>query len=275
MKRLLPVAATVVFAAVSLSAPAEAQADAGKVNVLILKENSVGSSSSAQGYVDKLMEVVAAQNGWTGASGTFETTRDKAASFISAQHPDFAILSLAAFLSFDKKHKLEVLGSAEVTGAGERQYHIISASQGDLESCKGKSLAVNLDDDWFVDHAVSGKDFDLADFKVVRMRRPMQTVKAVTRGEAECALVDDAQLGRLGKVDGGDAVKSVWSSAELPPMVIVAFPSAGAGEKRSFSANLKNVCSGEGKSVCAEVGLRRLGPMSSKDKKALDKLGAS
>lgn len=274
MKRLLPAVATLVFAAVSLSAPAEAQADGGSVNVLILKENGVGSSSSAQGYVDKLMDVVAAQNGWSSASGSFQTKRDRAESFISSAHPDFGILSLAAYLSLKKKHKLEVIGSAEVSGAGGRQYHVISANQGDLASCKGKTLAVNLSDDWFVDKVVSGKDFDLSDFQVVKTRRPMQTVKAVTRGEVECALVDEAQLGRLGKVDGGDAVKSVWSSAKLPPMVVVAFPSASAGDKRSFSANLKNVCSGDGKSVCAEVGLRRLGPMKSQDKKALDKLGA-
>lgn len=274
MKRLLPAAATLVFAAVSLAAPTQAQADGGTVKVLILKENGVGSSSSAQDYVDKLMGVVAEQNGWSAASGTFETKREKAESFISSSRPDFAILSLAAYLSFKTKHKLEAIGSAEVTGAGGRQYHVISATQGDLASCKGKTLAINLSDDWFVDNVVSGKDFDLADFEVVQTRRPMQTVKAVTRGEAECALVDDAQVGRLGKVDGGDAVKQVWSSAKLPPMVVVAFPSASAGDKRSFAASLKNVCSGDGKSVCAEVGLRRLGPMSSKEKKALDKLGA-
>lgn len=236
-------------------------ADAGDpaVNILILKEHGVGSASSAQDYVDKLVARVAKQNSWTAAAGKYVTSRSTAKTFIKDSDPHFGILSLGAFLDLRSAHKLEVVGSAEVSGGGGRQYFIVSANETALAGCKGKTLGTDHGDDArFIDKVVGNGDFTLSEFTVEDTRRPMKTVKAVARGEVACALIDDAQQAALASVEGGSKVKVVWSSDKLPPMVVVAFPSAPAAERTNFQASLASVCSGEGASACKEVGLSSL-----------------
>jgi len=174
-------------------------ADAGdSVNILILKEHGVGSASSAQEYVDKLVARVAKQNEWPAASGKYVTTRSAGKTYIKESSPHFGILSLAAFLDLRGANKLEVVGSAEVSGGGGRQYFIVSAREGSLAGCKGKTLGTDHGDDVrFIDKVVGQSDFSLSDFKVEDTRRPMATVKAVARGEVDCALIDDAQQAAL------------------------------------------------------------------------------
>ncbi|MFO7564466.1 MAG: hypothetical protein R6X02_17600 [Enhygromyxa sp.] len=229
------------------------------VDILILKEHGVGSASAAQEYVDKLVARVAKQNEWPAASGKYVTSRSAGKTYIKQSNPHFGILSLAAFLELRSPNKLEVVGSAEVSGGGGRQYFIVSARQTSLEGCKGKSLGTDHGDDArFIDKVVAQSDFTLADFKVEDTRRPMKTVNAVARGEVECALIDDAQHSALAKVEGGEAVKAVWTSKKLPPMVVVAFPAASAAERRGFQSKLASVCSGDGAAACKEVGLSSL-----------------
>lgn len=229
------------------------------VNILILKEHGVGSAATAQTYVDQLVTHVAKQNGWAAAAGKYFTTRAQANSFITSSQPHFGILSLGAFLALRGPNKLDVIGSAEVSGGGGRQYFIVSASETSLAGCKGKMLGTDHGDDArFIDKVVGKSDFSLADFTVEDTKRPMKTVNAVARGEVSCALIDDAQLSSLPNVEGGGAVKKVWSSAKLPPMVVVAFPTAPAAEKKTFASKLSKVCSGDGKAACSEVGLSSL-----------------
>lgn len=260
-------AAFAAFSLVALGALAPvATAQAGsKVNVLILNENGVGSASSAQEYVDRLMVHVAGENGWAEAEGKYQTSRRMAKTWISESDPHYGILSLAAFLDLRAKHKLEIVGQAEVTNGGGRQYFVVSGSEASLDACKGKALGTDHGDDAnFIDRVVGKSDFQLGDFELVDTRRPMKTIKAAARGEVACALIDDAQKKSLSKA-GGDNLKVLWSSAELPPMVIAAFPSAGSAEKKAFKGSLGGLCSGAGSSVCKEVGLASMHAASESD----------
>lgn len=247
---------TVAACAVALTAATPSHAGDGTVHVLVLKEHGVGGAAQAQPFIDKLLTVVAGLNGWTAGAGKYVTKREAAEEYIHGSDPHFGILSLAAFLSLGPKHKLEVIGQAEVAQAGGREYHIISKTQADLAGCKGKTLATDhADDPRFIEKVVSGGKFVLGDFTLVATTRPVQTLKKVTSGEAECALIDDAQFAELGKIEGGAAVKSVWKSATLPPMVVVAFPAAPAAERKAFQDSMGKICKGEGKDVCKDAGI--------------------
>lgn len=246
---------TVVACAVAMTAASPSHAG-GPVNVLVIKEHGVGSAAQAQPFIDKLLAVVAKLNGWEAGVGKYVTQRDAAEEYMHGADPHFGIMTLGAFLGLGARHKLEVVGQAEVAQAGGREYHIISKDEKDLAGCKGKTLASDhADDPRFIDKVVSGGQFNLGEFTVVDTKRPVKTLKSVINGEAACALVDDAQFAELGKVEGGAAVKSVWKSSKLPPMVVVAFPSAPAPERKAFQDNLTKVCAGEGKAVCAEAGI--------------------
>jgi hypothetical protein len=248
-----------LFAAgVAALAPAPAQAES-PVTILVLKEHGVGSAAQAQPFVDKLVAMAAKKNGWAGATGRYHTDRSAAETFIQEQKPRYGILSLAAFLGLRAKHNLEVVGQVAAARAGGQQYHLISKVAADLGGCKGKRLASDhADDPRFLEHIVAGGKFKLADFTLVATTRPVQTIKKVASGEAECALIDDAQLAELPHIKGVEGVRSVWKSEKLPAMVVAAFPPASAAERKAFQQSLGTICEGQGQAVCAEVGIQSI-----------------
>ncbi|MCB9568466.1 MAG: hypothetical protein H6710_14845 [Myxococcales bacterium] len=261
--RRLALGTTLAATALAGASPA----DAGEsVNILVLRENGVGTAAQAQPYVDSLVAHVGRINKWAAASGKYVTTRTAAESYMHESFPHYGFMSLGAFLGLRGRHQLEVIGSIEVAQAGGREYHVVSVKQSGVDGCKGKSLATDHGSDTrFVDNVVAGGAFKLADFTLVSTRRPIQTLKSVINGEAECALIDDAQLAALSGVEGGGAVKSVWKSKTLPPMVAVAVPTAPADERKAFVGSLSKICAGEGAASCKEVGIASLKAASESD----------
>lgn len=257
--RLAAVAVSLSVLALS-PAPARADAAAEPVGILVLKENGVGSAATAQGYVDALMGQVAKVNDWAGgAVGKYETKRAAAKSFISSASPHYGILSLAAFLDLRTGAKLSVVGQAEIEGGGGMQYYVVSKTQSDLAGCKGKTLATNHGGDTkFMEKVVAAGAFTMKDFTIAATPRPVAVLKKVLKDEADCALIDDAQMAELARLEGGAAVKPVWVSAMMPPMVVVSFASAPAGEASTFKSKLGDVCKGEGKSACDAAGIKAL-----------------
>jgi hypothetical protein len=208
-----------------------------------------------------MVAIAAAQNSWGAARGQYCTSRSTAEAFIRSQAPHYGILSLAAFLAIRQTYHLEVIGTVEVPQVGGQQYHMISQDAANLEACRGKTLATNHADDLrFVNRVVLAGRFKLADFTLVETQRPLLTIKKVLTGEAECALIDDAQLAELPRIEGAEGVRSIWDSPKLPPMVVVAFPAATRAERQEFRKNLPHLCDGDGRSVCAAVGLVALKP---------------
>ncbi len=254
-------AAAVALSGVGLPRQAHAEASPeaapASVKILVLRENGAGSRTAAQKYIDKLVEVLAQLNAWPAAKGAYLTSRTKATKYIAAEQPEFGMFSFGAFLGMADAHKLEAIGTAKIK-AGGGQYFLISKSQLTFAACKGKKLATNHSQDpAFIDNVVSGDAFDLKDFEVVPMRRPVQTLKAVIDGEADCALVDDAQLGFLADIEGGPTVRAVWSSESFPSVVVVQFPNAGAARGKTMRDNLDKVCVA-GKSACDAAGMDSL-----------------
>ncbi len=74
-------------------------------------------------------------------------------------------------------------------------------------------------------------------------------------GDAACALIDVAQFAELPHIEGGAALKAVWTSPRLPPMVVAAFPAASAAERSRFRNEMAGICDGDDRKVCEEVGI--------------------
>ncbi len=263
---LAAAAMMVAFASPPSAAAADADAatvaeaaPAARVNVLVLKEHGVGGAALAQSYLDRFISLAASQYGWGDAHGQYHTTRAGAESYIRDEKPRFGILSLAAFLAFREKYKLEVVGTAVVSRAGGQQYFLISKSAADAKGCFGKTMATDhADDPRFIERVVSGRTFVLGDFQLVETQRPLQAIKKVLTGESVCALVDDAQMAELPHIEGAEGIRSVWESAKFPSMTLVAFGTTPSAERKKFKDGLGRVCDGEGKTACAEVGILAL-----------------
>jgi hypothetical protein len=261
LSRLLGIA----WLAAALVGPAAHAAD-GPVRLFVLREHGVSSATVAQPYLDKFVALAAAKNGWPGGQGSYLASRAAAAEFIRTAHPHYAILSLAAFLALRASHGLDPLGQVALSLPGGRRYALVSRDAADLAGCRGKPLASDhAADPRFVDRVVSGGAFALADFELVATRRPLQTIRALLDGQAVCALVDDAQLAELPKIPGAEGIRTVWTGAELPPMVVAAFPAASAEERETFRSNLVPLCDEEGKKICEEVGIVSLAPAAAAD----------
>jgi len=227
--------------------------------VLVLKEHGVGSPTLAQPYVERFVGIAAQQNGWPGAAGQYFTTRAPAEAFIAAHEPHYGILSLAAFLGLREKYRLDVIGRVESSLVGGQQYFVVSRSASDTAGCKGKRLASDhTDDPRFVERVIARGAFKLSEFTVIQNQRPLLSLRQVITGKADCALIDDAQLAELAKLEGGGDVKVVWKSRELPAMTLVAFPAAPAAERKKFQESLGGICAGDGQTACGEVGIRSL-----------------
>lgn len=246
---LLPVATPV----------AQAAAPEAAVGFVVVREAGTGSASAAQTYLDSLFASIARTNGWASATGKYFTKRSKAKKYIEETKPSFGFLSYGAYLGLRKGNGLTPIAVADATAAGGSQYFLVSKNQVTPDGCKGQTLATNhAKDARFIDRIVSGDAFDLADFTVVETTRPVQTLKAVIDGEAECALVDDAQVVALGQVDGGLLLRPLWSSEKLPAVVVVSFGSAPAEQVKSFTAHVEAMCEGDGKATCDAAGLEAI-----------------
>lgn len=243
-----------------------AEADTGDVKLFVLKEHGVGSATMAQPYLDRFVAVAAEKNGWANAKGLYYNSRSTAEAFIQSENPHYGIFSLAAFLAMQAKYKLDVVGQVSVSIAGGHQYFLVSKTATDLAGCKGKTLASDhTDDPRFIERVVAAGKFKLSDFTLVQTQRPLQTIKKVVDGEAVCALIDDAQLAELSHLEGAPQLKQAWASGELPPMVVAAFPSASATERKEFQQHLGELCDDSQQSTCAEVGIVSLKMASKSD----------
>jgi hypothetical protein len=253
-----------LLAAILLAVPG-ARAD-DTVGIVVVKEHGVGSQALAQPYLDKFVGIAAALNGWPHAEGQYFTSRPAAEAYIDGSKPHYGILGLAALLAFRTRYDVTIIGQVAVSLAGGRQFFLISRTAKDAAGCKGASLASDhVDDPRFVERVVFRGAFTLADFSVVPTQRPLQTIKKVVAGEATCALIDEAQLGELAHLEGAEGVHPVWKSVELPPMAVVAFPSAPTAERKTFVENLDKICDDDGKTACGEVGIVSLEAASAAD----------
>ena len=258
-----------VAAAVALLLPSpavSAQPDTAPVWILVVKEHGVGSPTLVQPYLDRFVAIAAEQNDWADAKGQYYNNRSAAEAFIQAHHPHYGIFSLPVFLALRARYGLDVVGQVAVSLAGGRQYYLISKSAADLAGCKGKTVVSDhTDDARFIERVVAGGRFTLADFTVIEAQRPLQTIAKVINDEAVCALIDDAQLAELPHLEGADGLRTVWKSAELPPMVVTAFPAALEAERERFQEHLADLCDNDGQSACAEVGIVSLKAASAAD----------
>ena len=261
----LALAATFALPVPSASAAGAAEGDgagpgpeAGEtIEMLILREDGTGGAAKAKEYLTDVVAAVAKANGWSSASFEYFTDREKATPWTKEHDPSYAILSFGAYLAMRAPYDLKMLGRAKAVGSGGGRYYIVSKKHHNLDGCKTGKLATNhAADPKYIDKVVSAGTFELADFaSIEHTKRPVQTLKMVTRDEADCALIDHAQFEAMQGIDGGTELSTVWFSQEFPSIVIVAFPKAPKAQTAVFHDKLGTVCKGEGKKACGRAGV--------------------
>jgi hypothetical protein len=254
---------SLTFSAPPSAAPPAAAAPTSSIEIVVVREQAGAGAAQAQPRVDALVARLAKVAGWSQATGKYFGSLAAASGWMAAHTPDFVIASLPAALRLRAQSKLRILGEVSVSHLGGRQYFVVTTGKltapggGDslLAACRGKRLVSDhFGDAEFIEKVVAGGSFTLSDFVRVESRRPVQTLKMLIRGEAECALIDDAQKATMASLEGASELKYAWTSAELPALVFGALAADASTEKKLISV-LPSVCADAGKPICEEAGL--------------------
>jgi ABC-type phosphate/phosphonate transport system substrate-binding protein len=132
-----------------------------------------------------------------------------------------------------------------------------------LADVHGKRLISNhLSSAKYVDKvAFEGKADVEKDFKVTKTAQPSKPIKAVERGEADVALIDDEQLANMKEL--APDLKVIWTSPALPPTPVVAFTkTATPADRATFTKILPGLCkSDKGKPVCESMFVDTFAPV--------------
>ena len=253
----------------ALLAVAAAAPTAPARSFVVLREYGVGTASRAQPYLDELLRAVAQQNHWAKATGKYFSERAPALAFVAQEKPDFGILSLPAYLALKETLSPAVIGEVAAPQAGGRRYVLVSKQAPALQGCVGHRLATTFGADAkFIDRVVADGAFKLGDFTLIAAQRPLEPLKQVIRDEADCALIDDAQLAATAHIERGAELRTVWRSAELPGMPVVAFPRTDPLAIKSLKQSLTDLCT-KAKQACASVGIDLIRPSNDERYRAL------
>jgi ABC-type phosphate/phosphonate transport system substrate-binding protein len=260
--RLLTAVATL-----GLLAPLLAQA--GGRDFAVYATRLGGDAETAQPYIDKFASFLAESAGLSKGSlkGRFAGSKRELEAYQASQKPGFAIVDPSAFFEQRQALASEPLVEVQSADLNSLRYHVVvkdPAYKG-LSDLAGKRLWTHLAD-WprFLGSVVlDGKGEVGSRFALKQVGNATKAVRAVLRGEADAALLDDEQLESAKKLEGGASLKAIYSSPALPPLYVVAFGKGLAdADKKALQKALPGVCtSPAGKEICQEMHIGKFLPI--------------
>jgi len=266
-----------IVGAVALLCGTTSAARAGERDFVVYVPGMGASAAQARPYLDRFAALLDQRLGWTGGGANF-TFVDEAPALgevLSTHKPGFGLLPPSYFLSLSCGKKAQVTPVAAVVGlagSGDSagRYHLVVKRGGatSLEGLKGKRLSSNhLQDSRFLSRVVFDGKVDVdKDFQLRSTSSPITPLKQVDRGEADAALIDDAQLANMKALPFGQDLVAVFSSEELPPFPLVAFEAASRpADRAALRGTLLTLCqSPEGAPVCKEMQIVRFAPVEAR-----------
>jgi ABC-type phosphate/phosphonate transport system substrate-binding protein len=247
-------------------APARARADARAF--VVYAPGMGGSQQQAKPYLDSFLRSLEKQLGWPAGSATGEYVDDpkEFAAHLANKKPGYGLISPAAYLELAcKKVPLTPLASALGTGnvgvVGHWHVVVKAGTASRLEDLKGKRLSSNhLEDTTFVSRIVFDGQIDAAKFfQLQPTSSTVKPFKAIDRGEADAALVDDDQLAHMRSLPFAQSLKVIYDSPTLPPYPVVSFdkvvtPAERAAVRKAILAMCSTPQGGE---VCKSILIKR------------------
>jgi ABC-type phosphate/phosphonate transport system substrate-binding protein len=225
------------------------------------------NAQNAQPYIDQFLRIAEQMTGWPANSAKGEWVDDsKAAETVIAERkPGFAILDPEVYFELRKKDALEPIAEVKGKTFNKGHYNLVVKDPAlkTLADVKGKKLSSNhLSSTRYINRvAFDGKlDVD-KEFTLQKTAQPSKPIKAVERGEAEVALIDDEQLAQMKEL--APDLKVIWTSPALPPTPVVAFTkNASPADKAAFAKALPSLCADpKGKPVCESMFIDKFTPV--------------
>ncbi len=253
-----------VFPCLILLVAAASPALAGPRDFVVAHAGEGGTSEQAAPYLEKFLGYAETTLGWPPKSTTgkfFPEPDADLTRYLAEQKPGFGMMDIETFLDKRVKEKLTVIATAHGKGKGLGKLHLVVKDPAlkTLTDLKGKTLASNhLQSHKFLTKiAFEGKaDVDKHFGKLDSKLSVLKALKAVEAGDAAAALTsDDDEAWR--KSSAYSTLTDIWTSPELPPMVVVAFDTRAPQKDRdAFAKMLPGMCAdAKGATVCKDLGI--------------------
>ncbi len=235
-------------------------AQAGPSDFAIYTLRLGGEPESAQPYIDRMAAEIEKAAGWAkgSAKGRFLTSRKEVQSFLDAQKPGFGILEPWLYFELRQSQKLELLVQVDSADLNSPKLHVVVKDPAwkTLADLKDKKLWTHLADSptYLSQVVLDGKQAAQTHFQLKQVGSAIKAARAVLRGEADAALLDDEQLAMAQKLEGGAALRALYSSTPQPSVAVVAFGATLPADKQTVLRKaLLNLCAGAGAATCKEM----------------------
>lgn len=257
--------ASTAVAVMLIAAPALA----GPRDFVIEHAGVGGTQQQADPYIQQFLRYTEQALGWpaNSATGAFFPEPDESfKKYLAEKKPGLGMIDPDQVLELYKKESLEVIGT--VSGKNQSLGHLSvvakDAQLSSLEALKGKSLASNhVQAPRYLSKIVFDGKLDAEkDCKLTPTTSMLKAVRQVADGKADAALLSDDDLAWLKTSPFASQVKVTWTSAELPPMPVVAFgKNVQPKDRDAFAKMIVGMCSdAKGAQVCKDLDITKLGP---------------
>jgi hypothetical protein len=245
---------------------------AGPKDYVIYVTRLGGDSESARPYITKASAYFEAMMGWPKDSthGIFLPELSEAVAFIQKNKPGFAILEPPLFMELRKTMELTPLVQLESKQLVSRRMHIVVLNPAwtSLDQIKGKRLWTTLTDSvTYLSKVVFGGKIDAPQhFQLKKVGHALKGVRAVLRGKADATLLDDDMLASAKKMKGGEKLRTLFTSGDLPPPSLVAFNGVMTpAEQKKLARVLIKMCgTKDGAPICKEIMITRFAPIETR-----------
>ena len=226
------------------------------------------NAQNAQPYIDQFLRISESMAGWpvNSAKGQWVDDEKGAEQAIAERKPGFAILDPEVYFELRKKNALEPIAEVKGKTFNKGHYSLVvkEGTYKSLADLKGKKLISNhLSSTKYVSKVGFDGKLDVdKEFTVVKTAQPSKPIKAVARGEADAALLDDEQLAQMKEL--APDLKVIWTSPALPPTPVVAFTkNATPADRAAFAKSLLKLCQdAKGKPVCESMFIDTFAPVN-------------
>lgn len=216
------------------------------------------SEEDANKAMSAMLNVVEKVGGWPANtfSSAFSSDLKACTALLSQKRPAFAITSLGIYLDQRENLHLEPVVQPKMRGLTSEQFHlvVVKGSFTSLAELKGKSVGGSVFDeaDFIRKIVFAGKIDPQKEFELKPSKQAIRALRALDKGELDAVLLNGQQFAALESLPLTHPLESIFTSAPIPLMGLVANQQLSSPEDRTrFAKALSAMCSdAEGKKLC-------------------------
>ncbi len=221
------------------------------------------NAKDANGAMNSMLRVIERLGQWqeNNFDSLFTSKADECKKLLAEKNPKFAIASLGLYLDLHNQYHWLPLVQPKIKGRTSEQFRVMTQQNTfqNLGELKGKTLGGTvLDEPSFIGKIVfAGKYAPSTDFILKPSNQAIHTLRALDKGELDAVILNEQQFEGLAALHLQTPLATVFTSAEIPLMGVVANTAITTAEERSrFGNALAGMCTdAEGKKLCEVFGV--------------------